>query len=78
MKTNTLIIIVGVVILVAIMWLIYQSSKKTKIQNAAISSGIPPAIANSIANSSNPAQAARMVGVPANVADSIAAGNSVY
>lgn len=74
MRTNVIITIVGVLLLAGIVWLIVQSSKKTNIKNAAISSGIPPAIATSIANSTNPASAAKMIGVPDEVADSIAAG----
>lgn len=75
--TNIIITIIGVLLLTGIIYLIVQSTKKTKIQNAAISSGVPPAIANSIANSSDPAKAARMVGIPSTVADSIANGVAV-
>lgn len=75
MKTRTTVItVIGVLILIGIIWLIAQGVKKNNIKNAAISSGIPVPIATSIANSSNPAQAARMIGVPDAVAVSIAAG----
>lgn len=75
MKTTNIIIgIVGALIIIGIIWLIAQGVKKSNIKNAAVSSGIPLPIATSIANSSDPAQAARMVGVPDSVAQSIAAG----
>ena len=75
--TNTILIIVGVIIILGIVYLIWNSNKKEAIKHAAINSGIPPKIATDVANSTNPQRSLRSLGVPSDVATLISLGTSV-
>jgi len=75
--TNTVIVVIAVVIIIAIVMYIVKSSKKQSILTAAINSGIPPQIANDVANSSNPKRSFQSLGVPESVATLISLGTSV-
>lgn len=78
MKTGSVILtIVVILILIGVGFLIYKSTKQTKIKNAAISSGVSPAAATAIATSTNPAAAARSIGISPVLAAAIANGISI-
>lgn len=75
--TNTLLIIIGVLIIAGIIYLIMKSSKKESVKQAAINSGIPPEIAKSVAESSDSKRSLMSLGVPESVATLISLGTSV-
>lgn len=74
MKPTNLIIIFGTLIVLGIIYLIYQQNKKEKIKQAAVNSGIPLPIATAASQSSDPNRALRSLGVPAEVANLISSG----
>lgn len=78
MKTkNTLIIVIGIIVIIAIIYFIIDSARKESIKQAAISSGIPPKIANDVANSSNAKRSLLSLGVPDSTATLISLGTSI-
>lgn len=77
MKTNTLILAVGTIIILLIIFMIVRSNKKESIKQAAINSGIPADIADNVANSTDAKRSLLSIGVPESVATLISLGTSV-
>lgn len=74
MKPTNLIIIFGTLIILGIIYLIYQQNKKEKIKQAAVNSGIPLSIATAASQSSDPNRSFRSLGVPPEVANLLSSG----
>lgn len=67
---------IGVLVIGGIVWYM-KSNKKAKIKDAAIKTGAPESVAEQIANSEEPALAARQAGFSGPIAEAIASGFSV-
>lgn len=77
MKPTNLIIIFGTIIILGIIYLIYKANQRERIKQAAIQSGIPVAIAESVSQSTDARRALSSLGVPTEVATLISLGTSV-
>lgn len=74
---NVVLTIIVILFVLVISFAIYKGVQQDKIKTAAVATGIPVPVATAIANSSDPKAAAKLIGVPDDIADSISQGVAV-